>query len=91
MRVTIPSRSSPRSVRVSMRCEMPSMDRRSSLKRFFPSPRNAMTRTLHFAAYPARSRPSSSILGCVGSGHSTSKPNKAGFSQITAAEKIEST
>src|SRR5260370_26551105 len=49
VRVTRPSRSSPRSVRVSIRCEMPPIMRLSSLKRFGPSPSIMMTNTLHLS------------------------------------------
>src|SRR6266568_5287779 len=56
VRVTSPSRSSPRTVRVSMRWEMPSTERRSSPKRLAPSPRTPTTSTLHLS--PTRLRTS---------------------------------
>src|SRR5579862_7091370 len=56
VRVTRPSRSSPRSVRVSMRCEMPPIERRNSLKRSGPSPSRLTTRTDHLS--PIRDRTS---------------------------------
>src|SRR3977135_1311695 len=56
VRVTRPSRSKPRNVKVSMRCEMLAMARRSSLKRLGPSPSMDTTSTLHLS--PTRSRTS---------------------------------
>src|SRR6516225_8548259 len=48
-RVIKPSRSSPRSVSVSMRCEMPPIERRNSLKRKGPPPSRVTTRTDHLS------------------------------------------
>src|SRR3954464_13053276 len=49
LRVTSPSRSSPRKVSVSIRCEMPPISRRSSLKRLVPVPSFVTTRTDHLS------------------------------------------
>src|SRR5882724_3530065 len=49
VRVTSPSRSSPRSVKVSIRCEMPPILRFSSLKRCGPSISIMITNTLHLS------------------------------------------
>ena len=49
VRRTRPSRSKPRSVVVSIRCEIPSTLRRSSLNRWGPAPSSAMTPTLHLS------------------------------------------
>src|SRR5260370_15052109 len=49
VRVTRPSRSRPRSVSVSIRCEMPPTMRLISLKRRGPSPSSMMTNTLHLS------------------------------------------
>src|SRR5579862_9280108 len=49
VRVTSPSRSSPLRVRVSMRCEMPLIVRRSSLKRIGPFRSNSTTSTVHLS------------------------------------------
>src|SRR5437764_14654828 len=54
VRVTKPSRSSPRKVVVSIFCEMPPMRCLSSLKRIEPSPRSFTTSTLHLS--PTRER-----------------------------------
>lgn len=59
-RSTSPSRSSWRSVSVSIRCEMPSIDRCSSVKRMVPSPRSVMTKTLHLS--PMRVRTSRMVV-----------------------------
>src|SRR6266849_600599 len=48
-RVTRPSRSRPRSVNVSIRCEMLPSARRISLKRFGPSPSTPTTNTVHLS------------------------------------------
>ena len=47
VRSTIPSRSRPRSVDVSTRCEMPTVARLSALKRCAPCPRSATTSALY--------------------------------------------
>src|SRR5438128_1071003 len=49
VRVTRPSRSRWRRVSVSIRCEMPSMPRCSSVKRVVPWPSRAMANTLHLS------------------------------------------
>src|SRR5256886_8795776 len=49
VRVTRPSRSSPLSVKVSIRCEMLPSARRSSLNRFGPSPSVLTTSTVHLS------------------------------------------
>src|ERR671935_1020325 len=49
VRVTSPSRSSARSVKVSIRCEMLPSARRSSLKRLGPSPSVPTTSTVHLS------------------------------------------
>src|ERR1700730_17992618 len=49
VRVTSPSRSRPLSVKVSIRCEMLPSPRRSSLKRFDPSPSRVTTSTVHLS------------------------------------------
>src|SRR3954453_10697251 len=49
VRLTIPSRSRLRSVRVSMRCDTLGISRRSSLKRLDPSPSVVTTRTVHLS------------------------------------------
>src|SRR5215510_11713157 len=49
VRVTRPSRSRHLSVKVSIRCEMLPSARRSSLKRFGPSPSVATTSTVHLS------------------------------------------
>ena len=49
VRVTSPSRSSPRNVRVSMRCEMPPILRLSSLKRLGPSASIITISTVHLS------------------------------------------
>src|SRR5579864_2601670 len=49
VRVTSPSRSSPRKVSVSMRWEIPPMARRNSLKRNGPSPSRVTTSTDHLS------------------------------------------
>src|SRR6266478_7148922 len=49
VRVTRPSRSRPRSVKVSIRCEMLPSARRSSLNRFRPSPSTVTTSTVHLS------------------------------------------
>src|SRR2546430_5334821 len=49
VRVTSPSRSSARSVKVSIRCEMLPSARRSSLKRLGPSPSTPTTSTVHLS------------------------------------------
>src|SRR3954466_4958135 len=49
VRVTSPSRSSPRKVSVSIRCEIPPILRLSSLKRTGPSISIMMTSTLHLS------------------------------------------
>ena len=54
VRVTSPSRSSPRRVKVSIRCEMPAIIRLISLKRRGPSPKSMITNTLHLS--PTRAR-----------------------------------
>ena len=54
VRVTNPSRSSPRKVVVSIFCEMPPMRCLSSLKRSDPSPSSFTTSTLHLS--PTRER-----------------------------------
>src|SRR5580704_9014623 len=54
VRVTSPSRSSPRSVNVSIRCEMLPSARRTSLKRFGPSPSTPTTKIVHLS--PTRAR-----------------------------------
>src|ERR1700761_1325783 len=54
VRVTRPSRSRPRKVSVSIRCEMPLIMRLISLKRFGPSNSIMMTKTLHLS--PTRAR-----------------------------------
>src|SRR5215510_12526742 len=56
VRVTSPSRSSARSVSVSIRCEMLPSARRSSLNRFGPSPSAETTSTVHLS--PTRARTS---------------------------------
>src|SRR5215813_12012832 len=56
VRVTRPSRSSARSVSVSMRCEMLPSARRISLKRFGPLPSSVTTSTVHLS--PTRARTS---------------------------------
>src|SRR5215471_1835436 len=56
VRVTRPSRSSARSVKVSMRCEMLPSARRSSLNRLGPSPKTPTTSTVHLS--PTRARTS---------------------------------
>src|SRR5262245_3389511 len=64
VRVTSPSRSSARSVKVSIRCEMLPSARRSSLKRFGPSPSVATTSTVHLSP----TRPSTSLTARQSSG-----------------------
>ena len=49
VRLTSPSRSRPRSVSVSMRCEMPSIRRCRSLNRMRPSPSSRTTSTAHLS------------------------------------------
>ena len=49
VRVTSPSRSRPRRVRVSMRCDIPPTRRFISLKRFGPSPSSMTISTLHLS------------------------------------------
>src|SRR5260370_28352817 len=49
VRVTSPSRSSPLTVKVSIRCEMLPSARRSSLNRIGPSPRAETTSTVHLS------------------------------------------
>src|SRR5688572_2976272 len=49
VRLTIPSRSRLRNVSVSMRCDTLGISRRSSLKRFDPSPSVCTTRTVHLS------------------------------------------
>ena len=49
LRVTSPSRSSPRSVKVSIRCEILPSERRNSLKRLGPFPSMMTTRTVHLS------------------------------------------
>src|SRR6185436_5461517 len=56
VRVTMPSRSRPRSVKVSMRCEMLPSALRISLKRRAPSPSSPTTRMVHLS--PTRARTS---------------------------------
>src|SRR4029079_19010809 len=48
-RLTMPSRSRLRNVSVSMRCDTLGISRRSSLKRFEPSPRVDTTSTVHLS------------------------------------------
>src|SRR5215475_7887067 len=54
VRLTKPSRSRPRSVRVNIRWEMPLTRRLISLKRLAPSPSRTMMRMLHLS--PTRAR-----------------------------------
>ena len=54
VRVTRPSRSSARSVRVSMRCEMPPTSRLISLNRLGPLPSRLTTSTVHLSPILAR-------------------------------------
>src|SRR5580658_8913391 len=54
VRVTMPSRSSPRSVTVSIRAVMPSIERCSSLNRMVPWPRRSITDIDHLS--PTRCR-----------------------------------
>src|SRR3982751_1042355 len=49
VRLTIPSRSRLRRVRVNMRCETLGISRRSSLKRFDPPPSVSTTSTVHLS------------------------------------------
>ena len=49
VRVSRPSRSSPRNVSVSIRCEIPPTMRFNSLKRFGPSPSSSMMSTFHLS------------------------------------------
>src|SRR5437763_14395042 len=49
VRVRRPSRSRPRKVRVSIRCEMPPIERRNSLNRNGPPPSRVTTRTDHLS------------------------------------------
>src|SRR6185312_7844205 len=56
VRVTRPSRSSPRKVSVSMRCEIEPSARRNSLKRLGPAPSVETTSTVHLS--PTRARTS---------------------------------
>src|SRR5260370_10421138 len=70
VRVTRPSRSRPRSVSVSIRCEMLPSARRISLKRFGPSPRTPTTSTVHLsptrASISPRARQSSGTCRLLG-------------------------
>ena len=54
VRVTRPSRSNPRKVKVSIRCEMPPTARLISLKRLGPAPSITMMSTLHLS--PTRAK-----------------------------------
>src|ERR1051326_8158557 len=67
VRVTRPSRSRPRRVSVSMRCEMPPIERLSSLKRFGPSPSRVTTSTDHLSP----TRPSTSLMARQSAGKGT--------------------
>ena len=67
VRVMSPSRSRPRSVRVSIRCEMPPTMRLISLKRRGPPPSSMMTNTLHLSPTRARieATPRQSLSRCA--------------------------
>src|SRR5882724_6685335 len=67
VRVTRPSRSSPRNVSVSIRCEMPPTIRFNSLKRRGPSPSSMITNTLHLSPTRARidATPRQSLSRCA--------------------------
>src|SRR6266446_3314693 len=67
VRVTRPSRSSPRSVRVNIRCEMPPIIRFNSLKRRGPPLSSMMTSTLHLSPTRARieAMPRQSLSRCA--------------------------
>src|SRR5215467_136942 len=64
VRVTSPSRSRPRRVKVSIRCEMLPSARRISLKRFGPSPSSPTTSTVHLS--PTRANISLTALQSSG-------------------------
>src|SRR5215203_5262997 len=63
VRVTKPSRSSPRKVSVSIRCEMLPSARRISLKRFGPLPSSPTTRMVHLSPTRDRSSGTCRLLG----------------------------
>src|SRR5882757_124694 len=67
VRVTRPSRSSPRSVKVNIRCEMPPIIRFNSLKRRGPPLSSMMTSTLHLSPTRARieATPRQSLSRCA--------------------------
>src|ERR1700756_5311673 len=94
VRVTSPSRSSPRKVSVSIRCEKPLIIRFSSLKRFGPSLSFMMTNTLHLSPtierIEATPRQSLSRCGCGGrriAGDGTVTFLCSGFTDVLGFQK----
>src|ERR1700688_944392 len=88
VRVTRPSRSSPRSVSVSILCEMPPTMRLISLKRRGPSPSSIMTNTLHLSPTRARieATPRQSLSRC-GWGGRTGTFLCSGFNGVLGFQK----
>src|SRR3981081_2943340 len=88
VRVTRPSRSSPRSVRASIRCEMQPPTRLISLKRRGPLPSSMMTNTLHLSPTRARieATPRQSLSRCV-LGGSTGTRMCSGFKGVLRFQK----
>src|SRR6202011_795040 len=88
VRVTRPSRSSPRSVRVSIRCEMPPTMRLISLKRRGPLPSSMITNTLHLSPTRARieATPRQSLSRC-GWGGRTGTFLCSGFNGVLGFQK----
>src|ERR1700723_1461878 len=91
VRVTKPSRSSPRNVSVSMRCEMPATMRLSSLKRLGPSNSIMMTKTLHLSPTRARTeatpRQSACASGDSGRGGRAGTLVFSGFTDVPSFQR----
>src|SRR5258707_5639913 len=89
VRVTRPSRSSPRSVRVSIRCEMPPTMRLISLKRRGPLPSSMMTNTLHLSPTRASidATPRQSLSRCALGGR-TGTLMCSGFNDVLRLQKM---
>src|ERR1700733_7700401 len=88
VRVTSPSRSRPRKVSVSIRCETPPIRRLISLKRFGPSNSTMMTKTLHLSPTRARieATPRQSACSC-GDGGRAGTLMFAGFKNVPEFQK----